>query len=192
MAPPSTLASVGPLLARFRSGDREAANQLFSALYPELKRLAATKMKAERSEHSWQPSLLVNELYLRLLKASYLPSPALGDGSERDHFLRFAGQVMRQLLIEHSRLLVKRSSKIAIAQVDLAAEGTSAATLQEMDELLENLAAIHPRLRSIVEMKVFEGLTVEEIAERLDVAPRTVARNWAFSREWLREELKVR
>ena len=192
MAPSSSLASVGHLLARFRDGDREAADQLFLTLYPELKRLAAAKMKAEKSEHSWQPSLLVNELYLRLLKASYLGSPAKGDGSEREHFLQFAGQVMRQLLIDHSRLLATRSVKIDIAQVDFSADGNSVATLQEMDELLERLAAIHPRLRSIVEMKVFEGLTVESIAERLELAPRTVARNWAFSREWLREEMKVR
>ncbi len=79
--------------------------------------------------------------------------------------------------------------KIDIAQFDFAEEEAGTATLQEIDDLLERLAAIHPRLRSIVEMKVFEGLSVEDIAERLEVAPRTVARNWAFCKQWLREKL---
>ena len=64
-------------MARFRSGDREAADQLFSVLYPELRRLAAIKMNAEGSENPWQPSLLVNELYLQLVKVKSLPAPEL-------------------------------------------------------------------------------------------------------------------
>ena len=63
---------------------------------------------------------------------------------------------------------------------------------QEIDDLLENLAAIHPRLRSIVEMKVFEGLSMDEIADRLQIAPRTAARNWTFCKQWLREHLGVK
>ncbi len=191
MAPQPTTVTVSSLMARFRSGDREAADQLFSLLYPELRRLAAIKMNAEGGQHSWQPSLLVNELYLQLIKVRSLPSPANGDRSERDHFLQFAGHVMRHLLIDHSRLLSKRAVKIDIAHFDFAEEESGAATLQEIDDLLESLAGIHPRLRSIVEMKVFEGLPVEEIADRLEVAPRTVARNWTFCKEWLREQLTV-
>ena len=73
--------------------------------------------------------------------------------------------------------------------VDVAEAEAGTATLQEIDDVLERLAAIHPRLRSIVEMKVFEGLPVGEIAGRLDIAPRTVARNWTFCKQWLRENL---
>jgi RNA polymerase sigma factor (TIGR02999 family) len=191
MARDESTGTIATLMARFRSGDREAADQLFSLLYPELRRLAAAKMKAEGSQHSWQPSLLVNELYLQLIKVRSLPSPTCDDRSERDHFLRFAGHVMRHLLIDHARLLSKRAVKIDIGQFDVAAEEGGTATLQEIDQLLEKLAGIHPRLRSIVEMKVFEGLSVEEIANRLDIAPRTAARNWAFSKQWLREQLKA-
>ncbi len=177
-------------MARFRSGDREAADQLFSLLYPELRRLAAVKMNAEDSQHSWQPSLLVNELYLQLVKLKSLPAPETTDGSERDQFLHFAAHVMRHLLIDHSRLLSRRIAKIDIGQFELTGDGDSA-TLQEIDDLLEKLAAIHPRLRSIVEMKVFEGESVEEIAKRLQIAPRTVARNWTFCKQWLRERLQA-
>lgn len=178
-------------MARFRAGDREAADQLFSLLYPELRRLAAVKMNAEGSQHSWQPSLLVNELYLQVLKVKSLPAPQTADRSERDHFLQFAAHVMRHLLIDHSRLLSRRTTKIDIAQIEVAGEEDGTATLQEIDDLLEKLAAIHPRLRSIVEMKVFEGDSVEEIAKRLQIAPRTVARNWTFCKQWLRERLQA-
>ena len=184
------LMTFGGLMARFRSGNREAADQLFVLLYPELKRLAAAKMTAERSGRSWQPSLLVHELYLQLIKIKSLPAPDQPDSSDREHFLKFAGHVMRHLLIDHSRPLAARVTKIDIANFDVSDDGNSSATLREIDDLLENVAAIHPRLRSIVEMKVFEGLLVEEIAVRLDIAPRTVARNWTFCKQWLRENLK--
>ncbi len=191
MTSPQTSTTVASLMVRFRAGDREAADRLFSILYPELRRLAALKMNAEENQHSWQPSLLVNELYLQLVKVRSLPPAISGDRSEREQFLQFAGHVMRHLLIDHSRRLSKRAAKIDIAQFDLAAEEGGTATLQEIDDLLEKLAAIHPRLRSVVEMKVFEGLSVEEMADRLGVAPRTVARNWTFCKEWLRDQLKM-
>ncbi|MDQ2713141.1 MAG: ECF-type sigma factor [Acidobacteriota bacterium] len=178
-------------MARFRSGDREAADQLFSLLYPELRRLAAIKINAEGSQHSWQPSLLVNELYLQLIKVKSLPAQETVDCSERDHFLHLAAHVMRHLLIDHSRLLSQRIVKIDIAQFELTEDGGGGATLQEIDNILEKLAEINPRLRSIVEMKVFEGDPVEAIANRLQIAPRTVARNWAFCKQWLREKLQA-
>lgn len=183
--------TVASLLTRLRQGDREAADQLFVALYPELKRLAAAKMNAEASDHSWQPSLLVNELYLQLIKIKSLPEAADSARSGRENFLQFAGHVMRHLLIDHSRLQSRRVTKVDIANFEFADTRQSGATLQELDNLLEKLAAIHPRLRSIVEMKVFEGLAVDEIAGKLRVAPRTVARNWTFCKEWLREQLGV-
>ncbi len=184
-----TSETVANLMARLRAGDREAADRLFVLFYPELKRLAAVKMNAEGSEHSWQPSLLVHELYLRLIKVKSLAPPERIEWSEREQFLQFAGHVMRHLLIDHSRLLVKHTTKIDIAHFDVAEDQPGNATLCEIDELLEKLAVIHPRLGSIVEMKVFEGLSMEEIAGRLQIAPRTVARNWTFCKQWLRENL---
>ncbi len=189
MASSETSVTLASLVQRLRSGDREAADQLFSILYPELRRIAAAKMCGEASDHSWQPSLLVNELYLQLINVKSLPAPESSTRSEREHFLQFAGHVMRHLLIDHARLLSRRITKLDIANFDLIDSEESSSTLQEIDDILDNLAAIHPRLRSIVEMKVFEGLPVEEIADRLQVAPRTIARNWAFCKEWLREQL---
>ncbi len=184
-------ATVSDLMARFRRGDRRAVDELFQIFYPQLRQLAAVKMRREDSQHSWQPSQLVHELYLQLIRVKSLPGGAQADRSEQEHFLKFAAHVMRHLLIDHSRLLIKRSTKIDIANFEIVEEETGTVSLLEIDSLLENLAAIHPRLRSIVEMKVFEGLPVEEIGQRLDVAPRTVARNWAFARQWLRESMHV-
>ena len=186
-----TSATVTSLMARFRCGDREAVDQLFVLLQPELRRLAAAKMTGERQGHSWQPSLLVNELYLHLVKVKSLPAPQNTARSERDQFLHFAGHVMRHLLIDHSRLLSRRTIRIDIATFDEVGEETGTATLQEIDNLLDKLAAIEPRLRSIVEMKVFEGLSLEEIAKQLDIHPRAVARNWTFCKRWLREKLQA-
>ncbi len=177
-------------MARFRAGDRAAADQLFVLLHPELRRLAAARMNAEAGGHSWQPSLLVNELYLQLVKVKSLPAPENSARSEREQFLQFAGHVMRHLLIDHSRSLSRRTTKIDIAQFDVVGEEAGTATLREIDDLLEKLGAIESRLRSIVEMKVFEGMTLEEIAKRLDLSPRTVARNWTFCKRWLREKLQ--
>ena len=153
--------TVGSLMARFRGGDRQAADQLFVVLYPELRRLAAIKMNGEVNGHSWQPSLLVNELYLHLVKVKSLPQPQNSSRSEREHFLQFAGHVMRHLLIDHSRLLSRRTTKIDIAHFEGLADEAGTATLQEIDDLLEKLGSIEPRLRAIVEMKVFEGLSLE-------------------------------
>ena len=137
MAHHQSLVSVTGLMARFRSGDREAADQLFSLLYPELRRLAAIKMNAEGSQHSWQPSLLVNELYLQMVKLKSLPAPGSSDHSERDHFLNFAAHVMRHLLIDHSRLLSHRITKIDIANFETLGADVHT-TLQDIDELLED------------------------------------------------------
>lgn len=190
MAPPSTYQTIGSLMARFREGDRSAADQLFILLHPELRRLAAAKMQSEPTGHSWQPSLLVNELYLHLVKVKSLPAAESSARSEREHFLQFAGHVMRHLLIDHARLLSRRSTRIDIAQFEDVAGESGTASLQEIDNLLDKLGAIEPRLRSVVEMKVFEGLSLDDIAGRLGISSRTAERDWTFCRRWLRDKLQ--
>jgi len=191
MTSQQTSQTIASLMARFRAGDRGAVDELFVVLYPELRRLAALKMNNEPSGHSWQPSLLVNELYLHLAKVKSLPAAEDAARSEREHFLQFAGHVMRHLLIDHSRLLVRRTTKIDIAGFEGLAEDTGTVSLQEIDDVLEKLGALEPQLRRIVEMKVFEGLSLQEIAERLNLNQRAVARNWTFCKRWLREKLQA-
>ena len=182
--------SVARFVAEFRKGDRTAVDRLVELLYPELRRLAVSKMKGERAEHTWQPTLLVNELYLTLVKIK-----ALGGGSspgtdqeEKAAFLGVAGLVMKRLLIEHARPLSRRSKKVEFRdRPNLIAEG--AESLNFVEEALSRLAAIDPKFRTVIEMRVFEGLTGDEIAHQLGCSPRTVASYWTFARRWLEKEL---
>ena len=188
MYTPPTAEKIASLMAAFRQGDRTAANQLVELLYPELRRLAAAKMKGERSEHTWQPTLLVNELYLALVKVKALQGGSDSGEQEKAAFLGLAGQVMKRLLIDHSRPLYRRAEKVEFCDdVDLASSG--AESLHFVEEVLARLAAIDPKFRAVIEMKVFEGLTADEIAAQLGCSPRTVASYWTFAKRWLEKEL---
>jgi RNA polymerase sigma factor (TIGR02999 family) len=182
-SPPDTVAR---LIADFRKGDKAAADNLMELLYPELRKLAAAKMRGERTEHTWQPTLLVNELYLALVKIK-----ALGNGGgdeEKAAFLGLAGRVMKRLLIDHARPLYRRAEKIPLHDMpDLA--GTGMENAQFVEQLLSRLGVIDPKLRCVIEMRVFEGLTGDEIAQRLSCSPRTVANLWTFAKRWLSREL---
>jgi len=179
--------TVARLMTDFRKGDKAAANRLVELLYPELRKLAATKMRGERTGHTWQPTLLVNELYLALVKIK-----ALGDGGNADQekaaFLGLAGHVMKHLLIDHARPLYRRAEKIELRDMpDRVSAGVE--SMQFVEEALARLAAINPKLRSVIEMRVFEGLTGDEIAQQLGCSPRTVANLWTFAKRWLEKEL---
>jgi RNA polymerase sigma factor (TIGR02999 family) len=186
MAASST--SVASLMARFRQGDQSAANQLVEVLYPELKRLAVSKMKGERVGHTWQPTLLVNELYFALLKTKALGKDGAAAEQQKAAFLGFAGFTMKRLLIEHSRPLYKKVERIPFRDAaQLSAQGNE--LLHEVEVALSKLAELDPKFRAVVEMRVFEGLTGEEIAEKMGCSPRSVANYWNFARAWLSKEL---
>jgi RNA polymerase sigma factor (TIGR02999 family) len=181
---------VGELMAAFRRGDKRAAARLVEILYPELKRLAAARMRSERADHTWQPTVLVNELYMELIKVKAL-GPAEGEGGkEQAAFLGLASYMMRRLLIQHSRPLARRVQKIELNESGIDAIESSGEELREIENLLDKLAEIDPRLREVVEMKVFEGRTGDEIAQRLGCTRRSVVRYWNFASQWLREELQ--
>src|SRR5438270_9308662 len=176
---------VARLMDGLRHGDHGAGRELVELFYPELRQLAAAQMKDERSAHTWQPTALVHELYLELIKTKGLKARDYGD-QERAAFFGLAGQMMRRLLIHHARPLYRRVERAEIgAAGDLAAQGDP---LQQVEHVLAQLAAIDPKLRTVVEMKVFEGLTGDEIAERLGCSRRTVANHWNLAREWLQKE----
>lgn len=156
-------------------------------LYPELRRLAAAQMRSERADHTWQPTALVNELYLQLLKAKALNDRDPEQLRQKKVFFGLAGHMMKRMLIHHARPLYRRIEKV---QLEKATEYPSDADpLHEVEDLLGGLATVEPQLRSVVEMKVFEGLSVDEIAVRLGCSPRTVARHWNFAKHWLECEL---
>jgi RNA polymerase sigma factor (TIGR02999 family) len=179
--------TVTRLVALFRGGNKEAANELMEIFYPELRRLAAARLRHEPEGHSWQPTLLVNELYLELIKINALPPPETELGvNGKVAFFGLAAHLMKRLLIHHARPLAAKQVRVELP--DLASD-SSIDTVTDIETALSRLQAIRPRLRSIVELKVFEGMTAEEIAARLGCSTATAAREWKFAQRWLQDEL---
>jgi len=174
-------------MARFRTGDPEAAGRLVELFYPELRRIAAARMRTERPDHTLQPTAVVHQLYLELVKIKALrPSASGGASDEKTAFLGLAAYLMTQLLLHHARPLAKRVGKSELPDMS-GPQAASDYSLIEIDDALNRLAAINPALRRVVELRVFEGLTREEIAQKMGCGTATVARHWTFARNWLEE-----
>ena len=176
--------TVASLMRDLRQGSPAAKRELVKFLYPELRRVAAYKMSRERQNHTLQPTAVVNEVYLELLRIRGLRDRDYVNHEEKAAFMRLAGKVMDRLLIHHARRLPSRVEKVELEETDVPAD-SGAESLQHVEDALIKLEAIDPRLRTVVEMKVFEGLTGEEIADQLGCSPRTVVAHWAYARQWL-------
>jgi RNA polymerase sigma-70 factor, ECF subfamily len=175
-------------IRRARAGDAAALDEVMPLVYGELRRIAGRQMSRERRDHTLQPTALVHEAYLRLFDA-----PAL-EVRDRAHFLALAARVMRRLLINHaeSRNAGKRRGNAPhvtlSAAEDVAGQDAPAEVLQ-LDGALQRLAQFDGRAAEIVEMRYFGGMTVQEIADAMDLSPATVKRDWTAARAWLRREL---
>jgi RNA polymerase sigma factor (TIGR02999 family) len=177
-------------MRRFRQGDSSVVGQLVSIFYPQLRKLAGSRMKREAHGHTWQPTVLIHELYLELLRVKTLRGSQEGE-DERAAFLKLAAHMMRRLLIHHSRPIAKQVTKEELAEERMdstRAHQTGLEELQEIESALGSLATIDPRLRTVVELRVFEGLTGDEIAERMGCSRVTAIRHWNFARNWLETE----
>ena len=175
------------LLAGWRGGDRSALNRLVPLVRAELDRLARRHLGRERAEHRMQPSSLVQEAFLRLLPRAEVA------WQDRAHFFAVASRVMRHVLVDHARerLRQKRGGGAALIPIDAAVVLSSEQVEQvvAVDLALQRLANTDERKSHVFEMRFFGGLTVEEVAEALGIAPNTVIRDWNFARAWLRREL---
>ena len=175
------------LLLDWKSGDQAAFDSLFSIVYDELRRLASSYMRRERSDHTLQTTALVHEAYLRIANQE----KALVHN--RLHFFAVAAKVMRQILIDHarSRNYVKRGSGAAKISLDEAAiiSDERAAELIALDTALKELAEIDPRQSQIVELRFFGGLTLAETAEFLGISSDTVTRDWNMAKAWLYRQI---
>ncbi len=182
-------AAVTVLLARWRTGDPQALEQLTPLVYRELRRIAGSRLSRERAGHTLQPTALANEAFMRL--CGDVPEV---DWQSRAHFLGIAGRVMRQVLIQHAR--AKEAEKrgggaIAISLDDAGDVASPAAGVDifGLDAVLTRLAAFDPRKATVVELRYFGGLTVPAIAAELDVSTATIEREMRMALAWLRREL---
>ena len=167
--------------------DSQSVDSLLPAVYQELRRLAAAYLRRERPGQTLQPTALVHEAYLRLLR------DRPDRWQNRAHFCAIAAHSMRQILITQARAraALKRGGGEARVTLDeaLVAGGGTSLDLLALDDALERLATLDPDGARIVELRFFGGLTVEETAEAMAISPATVKRHWALARAWLAREL---
>lgn len=194
MEPTESIERVGELMQRFRQGDRHAAGELVELLYSDLRHMAARKMAQESSGHSWQPTLLVHELYLQLIRFKSFPSLSQEEGidpaKEKAIFLKLAGLMMQRRLIDHAKPRFRRMPKLELATAEIPLEGMpEMEELLHVESLLHRLSEIDSKFRVVVEGRVFLGLTLDEIAQQLECSGRTAATYWSFARRWLADEL---
>jgi RNA polymerase sigma factor (TIGR02999 family) len=178
---------VTELLVRFRQGDREAEAQLIPVVYAELRRLASLCLNRERRDHTLEPTALVHEAFLRMTNENQ------PQWQNRAHFFGVAARLMRQILVDYARRHHTRKrgggqEKLTLDDVLSFTEQKSAEVVM-LDEALDRLSGQDERQARIVEMRFFGGLKMEEIAEVLQISPRTVKRDWTIARAWLHQEI---
>jgi RNA polymerase sigma factor (TIGR02999 family) len=179
--------NITQLLRLWSDGNEEALEQLTPFVYQELHRLAAHYMRQEKPGHTLQATALVNEAYVRLIKWKNV------EWKNRSHFVAVSAQLMRRVLVDYarSRLYAKRGGSARPVSLEDAPvlPDDRLMGLLDLDIALERLAEIDPRKAQIVELRFFGGLSVEEVAEILNVSTTTVIRNWNFAKAWLLREL---
>lgn len=175
------------LLQEVAAGDKRAIDSLVPMLYPELKRLARSYMRDENPAHTLQPTALVNEAYVRLIKQEH------PDYKSRAHFMGVAAHLMRQILIDHARTRKadKRGGGVVPLTMDAAAAVGVArsSTMIAIDDALAELAKTDPMKAQLIEMRFFGGMTAEESAEVLNLSVAEVRRHLRVAQAWLQSEL---
>lgn len=178
---------VTALLLAWRQGDEHALESLVPLVYRELRRLAHHQLKNERSGHLLQTTALIHEAYLRLLGASQVP------WNDRTHFFAVAARVMRRVLVEEARerAALKRGGGTWVQPLDeTMAAASPGVEITALDEALTALEQQDPRRAKVVELRYFGGLSVEEVAEVLQVSSDTVTRDWKRAKLWLLLQLR--
>jgi len=186
----ATHIGVTQLLLDASNGDKEALDRVLPLVYGELRRLAARYLSREGVGHTLQPTALVHEAYLRLVDQRSV------DWRNRAQFLGLAAGMMRRILVNHARdrAAAKRggaAERVSLSLVDTPSGGPDV-DLIALEDSLHRLAALDARKAQVVELKFFGGLTVQEIAEVLQVSGSTVEREWSFARAWLYDAIEGR
>ena len=187
----SASAQVTVILQRMQDGHRSAADELLPLIYDELHGLAEQMFRSERASHTLQPTALVHEAYLRLVNQPTITWQG------RAHFYAVAAQAMRRILIHHAEKhgAAKRGGdrhRLTLSDDTPDVESVKAdreVNLLALNDALNRLEAMDERQCRVVELRYFGGLTVDETAEALGIAPRTVKLDWQMARAWLYVQL---
>jgi len=190
MATTQPQADVTALLVDWSNGDRQALEDVMPLVYGELRRLAGSYLRRERSEHTLQSTAIVHEAFLRLVNQREVR------WQSRAHFYGIAAQMIRRILVDHARSHQAEKRGACALRVELE-EGMAVSSRQEvdlvgLDTALEKLAALDARQSRIVELRFFTGLSVEETAEVTRLSTATVKREWSSARAWLYREMTGR
>lgn len=166
-----------------------AINAALPAVYDELRQLASSYLRRERSDHTLQPTALVHESYLRLVNQRTV------DWGNRLEFLSIAARMMRRILADHAqaRAAEKRGGGAPKLELDTALNfyDQRAVDISVVDEALRGLERLDARQAQVVELRFFGGLTIEETAELMALSPATVKREWMTARRWLQREMRA-
>lgn len=177
------------LLRGWSSGDARAADQLFERVYQQLKGVAQNQLARERAGHTFQPTALVHEAYLKLLHGASI------DWQDRVHFFAVAARVIRQILVDYgrSRNSQRRGGRQAVTlQTEVHGEKSDALDLLALDDALTRLSRLNQTQARIVELRYFGGLTISEAAAATGQSEATVNRQWRAARAWLFRNLEGR
>ena len=180
---------VSRLLAAWSKQDAAARDALVPIVYEELRRLAHHYMRGEHAGHTLQTTALVNEAYLRLVDLERI------EWRGRGHFFAIAATLMRRILVDHARDRGRDKRGGGVVLTSLGDKAIAPATnidILALDEVLDRLGAMDSQQASIVELRFFAGLTIEETADALDISPATVKRDWTWAKAWLHQQLESR
>ncbi|MEM7581859.1 MAG: sigma-70 family RNA polymerase sigma factor [Acidobacteriota bacterium] len=178
---------VTQMLRSWSAGSKEALDQLMPVVMAELRRRAQSYLSRERPSHTFEPSALVNEVYLRLVDQTR------ARWRDRVHFFAVAAQIMRRILVDHARAhqADKRggwAQKVGLDEADAYEE--QQIDLVALDEALNELSALDERQAQVVELRFFAGLTINETAEALSITHATVSRDWKSAKAWLYRRIR--
>lgn len=183
----STKGDVTRLLMEVQEGNPEASEQLWSEVYDALRLVARNKLRGERAGHTLSTTALVHEAYLKIIDHTRV------EWEDRLHFFAMASRIMRNILIDYARRrkAQKRGGDAPHVPLDdaIVSADTSAETFLALDDALNQLAELDERLARVVEYRFFGGMQEKEIAELLDISPRTVRRDWRKAKGWLSRAL---
>jgi RNA polymerase sigma factor (TIGR02999 family) len=184
-----SMSDITRMLHAMGESDLNAGEQLLPLVYEELRKLAAAKMAQEKPGQTLQPTALVHEAWLKIAGNGH------GDFANRRHFFKAAATAMQQILIDNARRKLRLKHGANLVGDELHESRISMSVPSEellaVNDALAALTIEDPQAAEVVQMRYFVGMTVPEIADALDLSPRTVDRHWAFARAWLKRAIRM-